>query len=356
MKPGQQPIRIDSLTGLRAIAAWWVVLFHFKAFLKPYIPDLAYGAIANGYLAVDLFFCLSGFVIFLNFGNLDVRNLRETITFYAKRWARIYPLHLVMIGFYIVLIGAVLATRHQVAADRFSAQSLILNLLLVHDWGFSRTLTWNIPSWSISAEFAAYLLFPLIAIAVRRSAGRWIPSILLIAFALCILNLAYWHDDFDLGRSIESLGVVRCVTQFAVGATLAGLFLARREACFRLRAVLWAVAIISGTTGMFLFGSLMIPIACAALILALAVSGWPSFLLANRWLVFGGEISYATYMCHYFCYDVFKYLAVNRNNVASLSSIAITFFAVLALSAALYKLVERPGQTWIVRKAIPAVT
>ena len=73
--------QIHALTSLRGIAAWWVVLFHFDTYLLPYIPVAVFQFIAKGYLAVDLFFCLSGFVIFLNYGKLKIASARAICAF-----------------------------------------------------------------------------------------------------------------------------------------------------------------------------------------------------------------------------------------------------------------------------------
>src|SRR5690242_13824862 len=164
--------QIHALTAVRGLAAWWVVLFHFDSYLLPYLPSWGFDFISRGYLAVDLFFCLSGFVIYFNYGNLAVTNMRDMSVFYLKRLAKIYPLHIFTIGLYALLLGALLLSHHGIPDQRFSGQSLLANLFLVQDWGFATDFTWNVPSWSISAELAAYLLFPVIVVLVRATKGR----------------------------------------------------------------------------------------------------------------------------------------------------------------------------------------
>src|SRR2546423_8216468 len=165
--------QVRSLTALRGLAAWWVVLYHFDTYLLPYLPTWAFYFVSKGYLAVDLFFCLSGFVIYFNYGNLNVLSAREVRVFYLKRFAKIYPLHLFTIGLYVLLLGMLLLAHRGIPPGRFSGESLLMNVLLVQDWA-PADMTWNVPSWSISAEFAAYLLFPLVVLMARKI-GRRIP-------------------------------------------------------------------------------------------------------------------------------------------------------------------------------------
>src|ERR1700704_1066654 len=89
---------IRSLTSIRGIAAWWIVLFHFREY-TPLLDNASTGhVIGHGYLAVDLFFELSGFVIALNYGRFFRNlNLAEYLRFLGRRLARIYPLHLLML-------------------------------------------------------------------------------------------------------------------------------------------------------------------------------------------------------------------------------------------------------------------
>src|SRR5512135_599191 len=85
---------IPSLTGLRAFAAWWVVFFHCSFLLPAALPKVYWFA-RLGYLGVDLFFVLSGFIISYNYwdklASFSVKAYRE---FLWLRLARLYPVHL----------------------------------------------------------------------------------------------------------------------------------------------------------------------------------------------------------------------------------------------------------------------
>ena len=344
--------KLEALTSIRGIAAWWVVLFHFDTYIQPYVPASIYRLISSGYLAVDLFFCLSGFVIFLNYGNLNVRSPRELKAFYISRFAKIYPLHLVTLGLYVMLVGAVLVTHRDVPEGRYSTSSLVQNLLLVQDWGFSSDLTWNIPSWSISAEFATYLLFPVIIMAINPFAKRPLLCLLLISALLAILNLYYVPLNYNLGSSIEALGVLRCATQFSIGAVLALLFLTAPFEHYLFRIGLLVAAALFLYVGLQTISSLMIPIAWALLVFGIALNDRNVPYLKQRWLVFIGEISYATYMIHYFIRDIFKFAFVHAGNVTPLYEVIAYLMAVLAFSIPVYLFVERPAQQYLNKRLI----
>jgi len=242
--PRSSPVRfggreINSLTTVRGLAAWWVVLFHFDAYLHPFVPSFAYSLISKGHLAVDLFFCLSGFVIFLNYGSLNVQDKYEVFRFYFRRLAKIYPLHIFVLCLYGLLV-LILALTHRDLSARFSGVSLLLNILLIQDWAVLSELTWNIPSWSISAEFAAYLLFPAVVLLVRSAAGRVWHQFVAIGVLLCILNIFYSSTAYRIGSSIETVpssGMQRsglhtsqraCADSLAVPDALAGTAISTR--------------------------------------------------------------------------------------------------------------------------------
>ena len=107
--------RLDALTGVRGLAAWWVVFFHFREYLVPYVPSSALAVMAHGNLAVDLFFVLSGFVIYYTYaGHLGSRS--EIRLFFIKRVARIYPLHLLTLLAYVGLSCSLRRTDHWMSA------------------------------------------------------------------------------------------------------------------------------------------------------------------------------------------------------------------------------------------------
>lgn len=148
---------LESWRGLCAIG---VVLFHFKYFCGA----LAVGPVLYGYLWVDFFFVLSGFVLTHAYGG-SIQGLRDVPSFLARRLGRIYPLHLaVLAALVLVELGRV---------DGFTApdgvSTLIESLFLVQAFDPEGYVSWNMVSWSLSIEFYAYVAFALSLVATTRT-------------------------------------------------------------------------------------------------------------------------------------------------------------------------------------------
>jgi peptidoglycan/LPS O-acetylase OafA/YrhL len=175
---------LPTLTGLRGIAAFAVLFYHIRGGMAGFAPEGVTAVLARGYLAVDLFFVLSGFILWWTYGAAFAEQGRAAIVpFIIRRFARIFPLHLAimaaMIGFALLLTlsGRALGTQYPLA-------ELPAHLVLVQNWGFTDALSWNDPAWSISAEWAAYLLLAMIGgWTVRVRAGVWGFPVLTLAIA-----------------------------------------------------------------------------------------------------------------------------------------------------------------------------
>jgi peptidoglycan/LPS O-acetylase OafA/YrhL len=140
--PRDSPGEIRPLTGLRGIAALYVVSYHHRLgvpFSNPLTTSLA-----HGYLAADLFFVLSGFVMALTYSHMFARgwSMAAYVRFLGRRAARIYPLYFVatLAAFVFILAGALEAPRLAPLGT-----ALTLNLLLIQAWGFVGSL--DGPAW-----------------------------------------------------------------------------------------------------------------------------------------------------------------------------------------------------------------
>ena len=305
---------------------------------------------AKGYLAVDFFFLLSGFVIWLSWGErLRLQGARAVPGFLRKRIARIWPLHLFVLGCALVLAAVFVATGRP-APFRSPLGELPLDLLLVHNWGFTDRLAWNDPSWSISAELAAYLLFPLLTWAIdwRRVPA---PAVIAAVVALCVLLHAIMTRGgaVTLGTDIARFGLLRCILEFAAGTALCALWLRWREtpAAPALGALL-AAASVAMLWRLGLPETLAVPLLFAALLLALALtSGIAGNPLELGLLHYLGEISYATYLGHFMLWVVFKLAFVDATHQVGPALVALYLTIVLLSSILLYHFVERPAQ-WLI--------
>jgi peptidoglycan/LPS O-acetylase OafA/YrhL len=341
---------LPALTGIRGVAAWLVVFYHARLALAPHLPAQVSALLRHGYLAVDLFFMLSGFVLWLNYGDRLRRDgFRVVPHFLGRRIARIWPLHALML---LAAIG--LALLLMVCGRPVSEpwSLLPLHFLLVHNWGFTDRLSWNDPSWSISGEFAAYLVFPLLAASIDWR--RFAPALLLAILAALAAAL---HHAMSLGGAtlldnfIPRLGIFRALIEFAMGTILCALWMhwrsGRRAAMVAGLVALIAYLVLAWP---LLTETALAPIALAGALLLIAITADARLNpLASRPIHYLGLISYSTYLVHFLLYKVFKLLFVAEDGPIAPPLLGLYFLLTLAASILLFHGVERPGQRLMMR-------
>jgi peptidoglycan/LPS O-acetylase OafA/YrhL len=228
---------IRALAGARAFPPLMIVLYHFSEGHHYSGVQWFDRIAARGYLWVEFFFVLSGFILTHVYG----RRLKELLTlngygaFLRARLIRLYPLHLFMLG----LIGVMVLTLGWIAhaggyASIFelkyhqdvSAKGLVLSLLLVQGWDTMDRLTWNGLSWFVSVEFALCLLFPLI---LWLAHGRVWRGFVLAAAGLAGLLALLFTSRHGLDITFDR-GVLRGLSDFSAGAGMAVLFAASKQA------------------------------------------------------------------------------------------------------------------------------
>lgn len=338
--------QIDQLTGLRGIAAWFVVLYHIRLSLTGLLPEWAIAAFAKGHLAVDVFFILSGFVLWLNYGAaFRAGGWSEAPRFWWKRFARIWPLHAAILAAMALFAALLLATGRDASGYPFA--ELPLHFALLQNWGLTSELAWNHPAWSISTEMAAYVLFPLIALALpweRLRGGALIGLSVLLAAGLALVLAAFGKDN--LGADIPKFGLVRCLAEFTLGVVLCNLWQRWRELRFAFSGCAAAsLALLGGGIAFGVPETAFLPLAFAAGLLALALDRGPvARFLASAPLVRLGEWSYSTYLAHFFLFVLFKLAFVGENLQLGWAGLAGYLALVLAASAGLYAGLEKPVQ------------
>ncbi|MBW8881957.1 MAG: acyltransferase [Asticcacaulis sp.] len=297
--PATSPAEIRSLTGLRGLAALYVVLFHANGFWR--FPDAVRPFIHHGYMAVDLFFILSGFVMAMTYAGLFENGfcIKKFKHFLLLRLARIYPLFALMTVVTALLIATVLSSTY---SFEDLPKALLFNFTLTQVWGFANSIVG--PAWSISTEWLAYLLFPVGMWVALRVSRRW--SLLGLAFSFVVLAvIAYgpqwiaekplWrrHGPLDIVSSYALGTTLRCLASFYIG------LVAYRFKDFipsRAAAVMFPLAVfllcVKGSD-LFLVGVF------AVLIMGLSHdTGWVARFLQTRWVYWLGGISYALYLIH----------------------------------------------------------
>ncbi len=221
------PARFRVLDSWRGVAAVLVVLYH-GVFLGA-LNDNAF--VRSGYLFVDFFFVLSGFVIAHAYGD-KLADPTAALGFMIRRFGRLWPLHFVILVAFAAAEGlnmALNAHGGDAEAFRLSANdntlySFVTNLAMLNAIGLHRSITWNGVSWSIGAEFYAYLVFCLVTLVFRAAAWR-LAAIIAFAAALAVFALSNHHPPMD---ATFDLGGLRGLYGFFVGFLVHAAFVRHR--------------------------------------------------------------------------------------------------------------------------------
>jgi peptidoglycan/LPS O-acetylase OafA/YrhL len=221
---------LNALTGLRFLAAMGVVLFHFSLPLLKGRSYVLLNVASNGYIAVDLFYLLSGFILTYSYLSTEGTLLGSRRSFYVSRFARIYPAYLLA---FIMAAPSDIATslhvNHLATAIVKLSVSAGLVLTLQQAWTPWTAWNWNYPAWSVSVEVFFYIMFPWIgfrlarlrpASALRLGGLLWLLA-LVAPFALWISKGTTGQPSVGdhLQMAIEFTPIFR-LPEFAIGILL----------------------------------------------------------------------------------------------------------------------------------------
>jgi peptidoglycan/LPS O-acetylase OafA/YrhL len=331
---------LPSLTPLRGIAALAVILGHLGGPQGWAKDPILFAIIGRGYLAVDLFFVLSGFVLAHVHGGAAASGLsiRFVGRFLWARFARLYPTYAAV----TLLVAAM-----SVAAGGPSAGALATNLAMAQvPWTSAPSLVFV--AWSVSAEWNAYLLFPVAAPLLLRCGAR-LGFALYAAMGIAILAAASLQWFGPWGGVITGWGALaRAVPQFLMGMLL---YRAYRAGFLR---GLWAsdlmlAAIAAGIAAVVALGlgdGVAVMLFPPLILAAVSNRGAGGRMLNARPLRWLGDISYSLYLT-----QVFVFAAIWRvapTPVAKLlgpweAALAGTLLA-LAVGALFHRTVEEPAR------------
>lgn len=345
MTPVPTPPDLRALTTLRFLAAFWVVLYTAWPYLDVgFVPV----AVTKGYLGVEAFFILSGFILSHVYLEAVGEKRFRYGGFLWARIARVYPLHLLTLFGMIGLGIAATVAGLSIDGSLTDWRALPAHLTMTHAWGLAPSSAFNHPSWSISAEWFAYLSFPAFAFVAWRLRDRpLLATGLAVALALGLYAAFQPLAGYALTEATFRWGVLRIVPCFALGCAL---YLIHRRGGIRFAG---PVAFVSGVavlaSASLGWWDAITVLAAGGLILGLGSLGNArAGVLGSRLGVYLGEISYSIYMV---CAPV---LLLTTNVAARITGADDKQFHIivwLALVAAIpatamltYHLVERPAR------------
>lgn len=320
---------IKSLTGLRGVMALWVTFFHFFDFKNEILQHI----IGKGYLAVDVFFVLSAFLLTVSysdkFKNLEIKRV---VTFYKKRVNRIYPVYFISMILIILLAG------------KISWFTFFINAGLVQCF-FNPDRLLNIVYWSLSTEWMCYLIFPFMLYLIIRYKIR--GEILIVAGLFLRVALPHFPDMYfnegavnmwksskylDIPYGVNSL--IRTIASYFLGIGVAVLPGIKIKGKWPVYAVLVITFLLLFTTR----GLIFIPFLSALIIRQLYTQekNYLQMFLETKPVYLLGNISYSLYIIHHIVKDQ-NFLIVDislLNNLLLISlSILLSYFS--------YMLIER---------------
>ena len=346
--------RFVILDAMRFVFALVVVMFHTFAPVTP--------APARGYLAVDFFFVLSGFVLCVAYAQ-RISEQHGLWNFSVDRVARLLPLHLATLLFMIAaeLVLAAVDGRHIVGPSNLSPHVILANLTLTQGIGAVDNLSWNVPAWSTSVEMYANALLALALIwsLQSRAKGRCLYLGLGIACAayLVLFLGAPTLEREDLGVTSFSPGLLRGLGGIAAGMVCYSAYTRLRD-----RSLPWGPMAIASLLTLFallisrqgaVHDLVAVPLICAFVVSAAAQEtarpwdGWPATTMIAL-----GALSYGVYLLHW---PIYKLTALGFAQPGMGRAVLIVGVSVL-VSIPVYYLFELPAKIrikrWLYRSGV----
>jgi peptidoglycan/LPS O-acetylase OafA/YrhL len=375
----ERPIEIKALSGARALPPLILVLYHFCEGHGYRYADWFDMPVGKGYLWVEFFFALSGFILIHVYGPKadDFRTGKAFVPFLRARLARLYPLHLFTLLSMLFLMWTLNAL-----ADRFGYVSIYhqpwppintwpsfaASLFLVQAWNLFPWLTWNGASWFVSVEFFLCLIFPLF---VRWTRGGIKRALTLLAAGIAGLAVLALSSRHGLDLTFRD-SVLRGLAGFSVGAALAMLYRRAVQAgAAKLPVWVFSAAQVAalGLLGLAIYGTgwshswrdIWTASAMFVLIFVLAFDrGFLARALSTSPLLKLGEWSYAIYMGQTFWLQLIRTIEQRAYPPAGIEIFGLRFgdamwwaepFILVGIcilwGAILHRLIEKPANTAI---------
>ncbi|MFM7179946.1 MAG: acyltransferase family protein [Verrucomicrobiales bacterium] len=322
----------NDIDGLRAIAVLAVIVFHF-------------GFLPNGYLGVDVFFVISGFLITGIIMKKIDGNRFSIMDFYLRRTRRIIPLSLfvsmvaLIIGIKTMLPDDLENLAQSVIATNFFSNNILQAVTTRNYWDVVNEYKPLMHTWSLGVEEQYYLVYPFLISLVAKYRASWLlPVISTLAALSLTLYLLPHYEHFQ-----KFYLIFFRFWELAAGG-IAAILLRGRLVRHQLPGlvILLLVAILCLDLS-FIPDSVKLPLAVllttAVLITSNGGNRLSSFLIENRIMVALGRISFSLYMWHQLLLAYARYFWAQELHA---SHLVVIFLLTVALSALSYFLIEQP--------------
>ena len=365
--------QLKALTSLRFFAALYVVLFHMRVTGELAGGPWWYQNFASiGYIGVNCFFVLSGFILVYTYTD----PVLDAPRFWQARFARIYPAYALSLALSAPLFFLIVH-RGDIPFFAWSSQHLflacLLTVLLLQAWVPQGALTWNPVCWSLSVEAFFYLSFPaLLPWCRRRSSARLIGTlagVALVSLGLSVFYVVGHPDGIDkvnsqettlLWKNVLSFNPVARLPEFVVGMLAGALFLRGkigRGAALPLvmggMLVLVILTVLVGAIPTPLISAGFLSPAFAAIILGLALRPHWAAVLEVKWLVILGEASYSLYLLHSMVLnDIYNRWPA----LPHWTRVGLAIGGSIAAALLCFYFVEKPGRNLLRPKAVDTRT
>ncbi len=358
-------MQLPALTGIRTLLAFNIVLFHFT---PPYLGPLR-PMVENGYIFVNVFFLISGFVLTYNYADRGASLVKRD--FWLARFSRLYPVYLLV----LVISLKMLQIEWQARPHGEFWAGLILTPLLLQGVSPSLATFWNTVAWTLSCELAFYAVFPwLIRVRWPKTPSRLVLLLLglwvvdmLPAMLYLLTNPDHLAGPVTRYTSTTLIRFLKYTPLPYAAVFLGGVTLARLHVTVKMsdrqRMAIAAAALVA--LGVFFafaaphvpymikHGGLLMPL-FALLIFGLSAKHPLASVFSWKPLLLVGESSYCLYLLHFNVFQLIHiYHLPERLHVAWLDP-WISYAALLALSLVVYKFVENPARAALLSRFRPA--
>lgn len=320
----------SEIDGLRTIAVISVILYHL-------------GYVANGYLGVDVFFVISGFLI-TKIINREIEEKRFSIVnFYLRRTRRIIPLVLfiniiaLIIGLLVMLPNDLKDLAQSIFATNFFSNNILEYILTKDYWDVANEFKPLMHTWSLGVEEQFYIVYPLIFMIFGAKHLKYVLPIIII---LSVLSLALYLTSTN--EQAKFYLIQYRFFELALGGI--GALLVKKQLwniSYSIFFVISLIVILLSSWGGFEELNLIIVLFSTLILLTTKIehNKLSSFILKNKLMMGLGKISFSLYMWHQLVLAYSRYFIIEES---SIYSSVLMFGVTLLLSITTYYIIEEP--------------